>query len=41
MDKRNHMKESYIGMFVYIPKILENRFEPYIERVLTCIIDSI
>ena len=41
VDKRQYIKESYIGMFVYIPKILENKFEVYIERVLTCVIESI
>lgn len=30
----NHMKEGYIGVFVYLPVILKDKFKPFIKLVL-------
>jgi len=36
-----HIKESYIGIFAFLPAIMEEEFEPYISDVVDNIIDAI
>ena len=36
-----HVKESYIGIFAFLPAIMEDEFEPYISDVVDNIIDTI
>lgn len=33
-DPREHMKEGYIGVFVFLPTILKDKFKVHISKVL-------
>jgi hypothetical protein len=41
MDKREYIREGYLSMFVYLPLILDDKYEKYITETLTAAIDSI
>ena len=41
LDARQYMKESYIGLFIYLPAILEEKFEPYLSIVLDNLVESL
>ncbi len=34
LDNRNYVREGYIGIFVFVPVILKEKFQPYIKYVL-------
>ncbi len=34
LDTRNYVREGYIGIFVFVPVILKEKFQPYIKYVL-------
>lgn len=33
-DKRAHVREGYVGIFVFLPVIMKNSFEPFIKEIL-------
>lgn len=33
-DDRSYLKEGYIGIFVFLPNILKDKFKKYIKTVL-------
>lgn len=35
------MKEGYIGLFVYLPIILKDKFQPYIKTILENIVEYV
>jgi len=37
----SYLKEGYIGLFLFIPRILDEQFEPYLEKVLATILASV
>ena len=41
LDKREHVREGFLSMLVYLPVILDNHFEKYIAETLNGAIDSI
>ena len=41
MDTRQYLKESYIGLFIYLPGIIEEAFEPYLSVVLDNLVESL
>lgn len=41
MDKREHIREGFLSMFVYLPVILDDKFDKYISDTLNASIDSI
>ena len=40
-DTRPWIKEGFIGVFVYLPSILENDFERYLKEVIDHVIDTL
>jgi hypothetical protein len=40
-DKREHIREGFLAMFVYLPLILDNKYEKYISETLNASIESI
>jgi len=40
-DSREHVRESFINIFVYLPIVMGESFEKYISEVLNSVIDSI
>jgi len=41
MDKREHIREGFLSMLVYLPVILDDKFEKYIQDSLAGAVDSI
>lgn len=41
VDKREHVREGFLAMFVYLPLILNHKYEKYISQTLKASIESI
>jgi hypothetical protein len=41
LDPREYVREGFIGVFVFIPGILKEGFEPYIKEVLENILEFV
>ena len=41
LDKREHIREGFLAMFVYLPLILDEKYEKYISDTLNASIESI
>lgn len=40
-DSREYIRESFLSVFVYLPIIMEDRFETYVYKVINVIVESI
>ena len=41
LETKQHLKESYIGLFIYLPAIMDEAFEPYLSIVLDNLVESL
>jgi hypothetical protein len=41
LDKREYIREGFLSMFVYLPLIMDTKFEKYISETLNAAIESI
>ena len=41
LETKQYLKESYIGLFIYLPGILDEAFEPYLSIMLDNLVESL